>query len=104
MSRSTIPVRRCAPCDEDWPNTQTFNLCPVCQRSTYASTSTTRPDAPKAAAVKTRHDKIREFDAKADAAAQQRFDEWAAAMNALLPVTMPSPQDVCYPWQASDNA
>jgi hypothetical protein len=81
------PVRRCSPCDENWPATSTYNLCPRCQRNTYASTDDVAPDRAAALKQAARYQAIRDFDAQADAAAQQRADDWAAEMNALLALT-----------------
>lgn len=81
------PVRRCAPCDEDWPNQAVYNLCPRCQRNTYASTASDAPDRKEAAAKADRYQAIREFDAACDLKAEMDRLEWAAGMEALLAQT-----------------
>lgn len=81
------PVRRCSPCDRDWPNTSTYNLCPRCQRCTWASTAEAIPSSTDAITDAARYRKIREFDAKCDAAAQLAEDAWAREWNALLELT-----------------
>lgn len=96
------PVRRCAACDTDWPNKSDYNLCPRCQRCTFASTALgAAPDYREAATAAARFKRIRDFDAKCDAEAQKTFLDWAAAMDALLAhgPTIPDPEP-----QEYDNA
>lgn len=84
---NATPVRRCAACDQDWPNSADFNLCPRCQRCTFASTTTDAPSWPQARAELERYKKIRAFDAECDAKAAAAADAWAKEWNALLELT-----------------
>lgn len=69
------PVRRCAPCDRNWPNTKTYNLCPRCQRCTFAATDDEYPDREQATKDAERYERVRAFDAECDAkAAEREFD------------------------------
>lgn len=88
------PCRRCATCDRDWPNLAAYNLCPRCLKCTFAHTVFDAPDYPQAREDAARYKKIRDFDAKADAAAQQRADDWVDEMEALLARTpsIPDPE------------
>lgn len=104
MPRDTEhPVRRCPPCDRDWPNSKVYNLCPRCQRCTWATTADEYPDSKAASDDAARFKRYREFDAEADAAAQQRADTWAADMNALLELT-PSIPDPAPPAEPHPGA
>lgn len=80
MSRTPQhPVRRCPPCDTDWPAIALYNLCPYCQKNTHASTADARPDYPAAFKICERQERIREFDRQqdgiADAAAKAEIAE-----------------------------
>jgi predicted nucleic acid-binding Zn-ribbon protein len=91
-------VRRCAHCDRDWPPHQDYNLCPRCQRNTFHSTAEEPADRKVAEFDANRYAEIRAFDAAADAAAQQRWDEWVADMELLLERTpsIPDPTEQEY--------
>lgn len=87
MSFNGTPVRRCVPCDRDWPNLSAYNLCPRCLKCTFAHAVLDAPDYPKAREDAARYEKIREFDAKCDAAALKQRGEWDLEMEALLAAT-----------------
>lgn len=81
------PVRRCAPCDENWPNTSDYNLCPCCLRNTYASTDDVIPMASAAKQRAERYNRIRAFDAERDRQVEVERAMWNEQMNALLELT-----------------
>lgn len=84
---SDHPVRRCAPCNLNWPGHSEYNLCPRCQRCTFATTDVDHPNAKEAKAERERYERIREFDAECDAAAQATTAQWIADMDVLLQTT-----------------
>jgi hypothetical protein len=81
------PVRRCAACDHNWPSMARYNLCPRCQRCTFADTDSEAPDAQASFAEHARLEKIRAFDAECDAAHAAAQDAWVAEWEALLELT-----------------
>jgi hypothetical protein len=81
------PTQRCAPCDTDWPAIPEYNLCPRCQRCTYASSEDVAPDRKLAKAEAEYHERVRAFDAECDAAHAAATDAWVKDMNALLEQT-----------------
>ena len=95
MARTQHPVRRCAPCDTDWPNNSTYNLCPGCLRNTYASTADEIPNFKDAQLEAERFQRIRDFDAECDAKADAARAQWVAEWNALLELTpsIPDPDE-----------
>lgn len=88
MAHDGTPVRRCAPCDRDWPNVSAYNLCPRCQKCTFAHAVLDPPDYPKAKEDAARFKAIRDFDAKVDAGEILQVPaDWVAKMEALLELT-----------------
>lgn len=90
------PVRRCQSCDRDWPNAATYNLCPRCQKCTFASLAADRPDSTTAQVDAARFKRYRDFDASVDAGTLRLVpDAWAKEMNDLLKLT-PAPGPTNY--------
>jgi hypothetical protein len=82
------------------PANDTYNLCPICQRNTYASTSEAKPDVVIAAQTLAHHDHIREWDAKLDAEAEAARVAWNEEMEELLfctDSTIPDPSQYTNP-------
>jgi len=75
------PCRRCAPCDRDWPNLAAYNLCPRCQKCTFAHAVIDAPDYPQAKVDAERYQAIRDFDAAADAGQLEHQQRWVAEME-----------------------
>ncbi len=95
---SKFHVRRCAACDHDWPAAAEYNLCPRCQRNTYASTDDTVPNYADARKLAARYEAVRAFDAKADAAHAKARQAWNFEMNTLLAQTTSIPGPPAAGW------
>lgn len=87
---SNHPVRRCAPCDRDWPNLELYNLCGRCLRCTFASTADRLPDRATALKEAARYQAYRDFDAEQDAKADIARQTWDEYMNALFGLSAPA--------------
>lgn len=70
---------RCSHCDMEWPALPAYNLCPKCERCTWASTTDTQPSQSALFTLAQKHIKFREqynkIEKARDAAAQQEIDE-----------------------------
>lgn len=100
MAHDGTPCRRCAPCDRDWPNVSAYNLCPRCQKCTFAHAVIDPPDYPQAKEDAARYKAIRDFDAAADAGTLPHQTKWAKEMEALLAKTPSIPDPEAVDWDS----
>lgn len=64
-------VHRCAPCGIDWPPVALYVVCARCEKYCVAADSAVEPDRKEAANLWKKCNDVREFDAKADEAAEK---------------------------------